>query len=237
METEKLNLTAIKINNEHLVFNTPNDLCLWRVKTLLTKEPSTIKWLDSLEKSDVLWDVGANMGLYSIYAAYFKKCQVYAFEPESQNYALLNRNISLNKSKNITAYCLAISNEIKINKLGLSNTNAGSSGHSIDSKNVLSQGCVTYSINELVNLNLQPPTHLKIDIDGLDHLVVYGADKILSSLTSILIELDTANKDQMKILDYLENFDFYYDPKQVASTARPKGDKFENLREYIFIKY
>ena len=69
---------------------------LWRAETFFTEEPETIAWLDKLEPSDVLYDIGSNVGLYAVYAAKFRKCTVFAFEPEAQNYALLLENIALN---------------------------------------------------------------------------------------------------------------------------------------------
>ena len=42
---------------------------LIRARTLLTKEPETILWIDDFNKDDVFWDVGANIGPYSLYAA------------------------------------------------------------------------------------------------------------------------------------------------------------------------
>ena len=40
----------------------------------------TLDWIDSIEKGSVFWDIGANVGLYGIYAAIKKDCIVYAFE-------------------------------------------------------------------------------------------------------------------------------------------------------------
>src|SRR6516225_6500482 len=52
-----------------VVFYCLGDLALWRARTLLAKEPETIEWIDSFRAGDVFWDVGANVGLYSLYAA------------------------------------------------------------------------------------------------------------------------------------------------------------------------
>jgi hypothetical protein len=43
-----------------------NVLTAWRASTILTKEPHTIDWLDSLTDADVLYDIGANIGIYSV---------------------------------------------------------------------------------------------------------------------------------------------------------------------------
>ena len=61
----------------------PNWLAGWRVDTFSSKEPETLEWIDSLPEGSVLWDVGANVGLYSVYAAKKRRCRVWAFEPWS----------------------------------------------------------------------------------------------------------------------------------------------------------
>ena len=63
-----------------LEYTTPNDVTKWRVDSFHTKEPETIKWLSSICDSDVLFDVGANVGMYSIFAAKICGASVYAFE-------------------------------------------------------------------------------------------------------------------------------------------------------------
>ena len=52
-------------------FYEPNNLISWRVRTILDKEPDTIEWIDnfSIDNNDnfIFWDIGANIGLYSLY--------------------------------------------------------------------------------------------------------------------------------------------------------------------------
>src|SRR5262245_39234556 len=92
--------------------HTPTIHTKWRVDSLLEKEPSTIAWIAGFRRDEVLVDVGANVGVYTIWAAKTRGVRVFAFEPEAQNYALLNRNIALNGlGPRVTAYCLALSNE------------------------------------------------------------------------------------------------------------------------------
>jgi len=91
-----------------LLFFCPNELALWRARTLMEKEPETIGWVDSFKEGDVLWDIGANVGCYSIYAA-SRGINVRSFEPHFGNYYLLNKNIELNKmGEKIVAYCLLL---------------------------------------------------------------------------------------------------------------------------------
>jgi FkbM family methyltransferase len=239
MIEEKITYTAFRYQNHSLVFNTPNELCLWRVKTLLTKEPSTIRWIDSFSSNDVLWDIGANIGLYTVYAAAVKKCRVLAFEPESQNYAILNRNIQANKiNPRVQAYCIAVSDQNTVINLHLSRLEGGNSGHAISNlRNDYDQGSISYSIDQLIALGMTRPDHIKIDIDGLDHTVIYGADSILNSLKSVLIELNLKNIHHQKLIKHFQDRGFYYDPAQVDSTARKKGTQFEHFREFVFVRY
>src|SRR5882724_5820112 len=81
-----------RIGDQKLSFLVPNTSVKWRVDTLLEKEPETIEWIDSFKEGEVFYDVGANIGLYSVYAAARRKSPVVAFEPDARNYALLVEN-------------------------------------------------------------------------------------------------------------------------------------------------
>ena len=94
---DKLN---IKHNGIDLNFIAPNQVNRWRVRTFSTEEPETLNWIDKFENDSVFWDIGANIGLYSCYAAKKKNCKVYAFEPSVFNLHLLAKNIWLNNSVN-----------------------------------------------------------------------------------------------------------------------------------------
>ena len=54
----------------------------FRIKTLFVKEPMTIEWMHSFRPDEIMLDVGANIGMYSCYAAKIIGARVYAFEPE-----------------------------------------------------------------------------------------------------------------------------------------------------------
>ena len=60
---------SIEIENKKLNFFIPNEITNWRVHTFFTKEPETLNWIDSFSGDKIVfWDIGANIGLYSIYA-------------------------------------------------------------------------------------------------------------------------------------------------------------------------
>lgn len=74
-------------------------------------EPWIWQYLESLKQDDVFVDVGAHIGLYSIYVARFKACKVIAIEPHPENYKLLVSNMRLNNLENIIALNIAAWNK------------------------------------------------------------------------------------------------------------------------------
>ncbi|HYG55733.1 MAG TPA: FkbM family methyltransferase [Burkholderiales bacterium] len=231
-----------------VVYATPNRAAHWRVETLFTKEPVTIEWMSRLGADDVLADVGANMGLYSIWAAKIGGARVWAFEPESQNFALLNRNIHLNAlGERVKAFCLGLSDRSGYSELHLSELCAAGSCHSLGERvdfnlkpvtPAFSQGCAAATLDELVASGAMPqPTHVKIDVDGFEHKVVAGARRTVRDprLRSLLIEINPGLEEHRSLLRELAEAGFRWDEAQVAA-ARRKSGAFAGLAEYVFVR-
>jgi len=184
-------------------------LPLWRVRTLFTKEPETIEWIDSFAEGDVFWDIGANVGIYSLYAAARRGIRVVAFEPAAGNYYLLNRNIELNGiDDRVEAYCIALSDESGIRALNMQMTELGgalsSFGEPIDNFGKrftpgFRQGMIGYTVDAFVAAFHPPfPNHIKIDVDGIEDRIIAGAVKTLADprVKSLSIELDSARESE-----------------------------------------
>jgi FkbM family methyltransferase len=244
---ERLPPTTTVVRGQHrLHYVTPNKTCLWRAKTLATKEPATIAWLDSLAPGAPLLDVGANVGMYSIYAAVVRRSQVFAFEPESQNYALLCQNIVLNKvSERVLAWPAALSDRAGFDRLYLSTFDPGGSCHAFgeardpflrQAKFPFVQGSFAATIDGLVAAGTLPvPAAIKIDVDGFEHKVILGAARTLQDprLATLLIEINPQLAEHRWVVEHLAERGFGYDPAQVAAAARKEGF-FEGVAEYVF---
>lgn len=205
----------IEHNNIKLILSTPNAVCYWRSKTLATKEPETINWINNFDNNSVFWDVGANIGIYSVYAGK-KEHSVFSFEPSFFNLETLSKNINLNNlSDNITVLPIALNDITKISKLNMSNNSWGSA-HSTFDKEYMSSGQVMntkfsyktigFSADDIVeNLDIDQPDYIKIDVDGIEHLVLEGGRKIIKNTKSILIEVyknfEEQNTKVIKILN------------------------------------
>lgn len=243
-------IAEVSLEGRVVRFYIPNDVARWRSQTILSKEPWTINWLRELRPNDVLIDVGANVGTYSVFAAAVQGARVFAFEPESQNFSLLVKNIYLNKLHDrVIAYPAALSNVSRLDRLYLSDfawDGAGSLhsfaadvGHDLKPRrSPFSQGCISISLDEAVQSGAIPiPRFIKIDVDGMEHLVVAGGMRTFADprVESLCIELNTHLPQHRAILDTLAKLGFASDPEQLKQSMRREGP-FEGCGEFIFRK-
>ncbi len=251
----KPNFWSVIIANEvqKLIFSIPgevkskylvtNPLLLWRAKTFFEKEPETIQWIYSLKHGEVFFDIGANVGMYSILAG-LKGLSVYSFEPESGNNYYLNRNIIINNlSGTIKAYQFAIGESESIGLLSLTDTQPGAA-HTYFGDNayykqvhfpvVYEQGCFSTTLDNLVyKYNLPFPSHLKIDVDGIESKIIKGGSRVIEDnrLKTILIEINEGLEEDQWIIDFLlsNNFKIIAQSKGTLSIKDKKS-----VREYVF---
>lgn len=230
----RLDITTVEKGRDKFKFYTPNDTTKWRANTLFTKEPSTIEWLDSIKEGEVLFDIGANVGSYSVYAG-VRGVKVYSFEPEADNYALLVKNLSLNGIKE-NAYCLALSDKTEFGMLNLSQREIGGSCHNfgIDGGKI-QQGCMAICMSQLFELGLPVPDHVKIDVDGNEWRVIKGIGSYLQDVKSIIVEIDPDSDEHAELKGYLLTQGFGFDVEQVEKATRKEGN-FKGYAEYVFRK-
>ena len=125
-------IQTVERNGKTAQFHVPNDTVAWRVNTLFEKEKCTVDWIESFAPGEVLYDIGANMGGYTVWASK-QGVKVYAFEPEAQNYALLCKNLTLNKVEG-SGYCLALSDKPSLSTIYLTSQAPGGSCNSLGEK-------------------------------------------------------------------------------------------------------
>lgn len=178
---------------------------LWRAETYSTKEPDTLAWIDSFFRpGEVIYDIGANIGQYSLYAAKRLRgnCQVLAFEPEALNYAKLNRNVVLNGlAGTVIPYCLAVTERTGLDRFFVKTFAPGAALHALHRPVTQGeepfppqnqQGMMGVSLDDLTGrFGLPFPNHIKIDVDGIEDLIVRGASKTLGgpALRTVLVEV------------------------------------------------
>jgi FkbM family methyltransferase len=209
--------TQVNVKGQSIRIAVDNFRTLQRAKTYSIKEPDTLNWLDSFEPGSRFFDLGANIGQYSLYPAkkYGKDIQVFAFEPQCINYSLLNKNIYLNKlENNITAYGIAVSGQGGFSKLYIPKFIGGGNRSQFgkeDLKNMKIpaahiQGMFGVTLDELCGKWEFPyPNYIKIDVDGIEIPIIKGAENVLKNpaLRSVIVELGTL-EEQQEAVDLME---------------------------------
>ena len=225
-----------------LSFYTPNALTRYRADTFSTKEPETLAWIDKYaDKGDVFFDIGANVGLYSIYYAKAKGGTTFAFEPSVFNLKLLAKNININHCQDrirIVSNPLAevnmfadfnLQNTVDGGALSSFGVDYGHDGKKLDT--ALSYQTLGFSLDFLVEQKMieQIPAIIKIDVDGIEHLILRGARKVLahSACKSVLIEVNDAFVELASEVDIiLKDAGFFLLEKKVAESEMNASDNF-----------
>lgn len=174
------------------------------------KEPFTVDWINQwVRPGDVFYDIGSNVGVYSLVAA--KKvgggARVFAFDPSYANVASLGANVVLNEVVDrITPLPVALSASTGLAVFALRSLDAGSARHTLgdgpsaEGPVIYRQPVMTFRLDDLIEtVGLPLPNHIKLDVDGGELAVLEGAARALGSpsLRSMLIEVSTSMSDEI----------------------------------------
>ena len=219
-------LKTIKtINSRNLTFKikSRNWITKYRANSFNDKEPEMLDWIDkNLSSNDIFFDIGANVGIYSIYAAL--RCpssKIFSFEPEFSNLDQLKFNIIKNNLQNIiTPYSIGISNSNDISYLHIQDFTEGSALHSISNENIKlthtghkvlwREGVAVFKLDSICKTLNIFPNLIKIDVDGDEYKILDGANECLKNdnLRSIIIEIDKNKLNLEKCSTILSNHKF-----------------------------
>jgi FkbM family methyltransferase len=119
-----------------------------------------------INKGDIVLDLGAHVGVFSIFASQFGPRKIIAYEPEQKNFTALLRNIKSNKIKNIAANKAAVSNSSKILKLFIKKFSSNNTSSKFSKKfELVKSTTIAKIINEE---KLDKIDFLKIDCEGCE---------------------------------------------------------------------
>jgi FkbM family methyltransferase len=185
----------------------------WRAKAC-AKEPWTVDWLlRDVRRGEVLYDIGANVGAFSLIAAKHVGAHVVAFEPGYANFARLCDNIQLNEcTERIVPLPTALAERAELVGFEYRTVEPGQSRHQLtearwsveanDGEKYV-QPAATMPLDDVIaDYDLPVPNHLKIDVDGAELRVLRGARRLLgrAELRTVLIEAAPALRDAVQRL-------------------------------------
>ena len=131
--------------------------------------------LFDVQKDDIIVDLGAHIGIFTIYAA--MKCKrVVAVEPTSTNFEILEKNISVNKLTNVKALKLAIWDSRKDGDIYISEST--SAGNSAFLKSDRKEKVKFVTIKDILDMErLRTVDFMKIDIEGCESDAILATPK------------------------------------------------------------
>jgi len=152
-----------------------------------------------LERGSIILDVGANSGVYSIFYSRLvgDKGRIYAFEPDTSNYFLLQENLKLNNCNNVRAYNFALSNKesvvemISYNPADLNLKLQGDSFKYMKEVSDITEPLhrtKAYKLDDLDEIkNISKIDFIKIDVEGAELLVLQGSINTIKKHKPVII--------------------------------------------------
>ena len=186
------------------------------------KESKEVKFLKALKlKNKVVYDVGANAGMFSLFLASSVKSsgKVYSFEPNPICYDLLKKNIDLNSFSNVKTYNFAIGAKNYTDKLlfdpAWTGTGTLNSNIQDNMKNIEEVKVNVVSMDNFIpEMKIPVPDFVKIDVEGLEYDVLSGMKDTLKNIKpKLFIEIHgltyyDKEKNIINIVSLLEKFKY-----------------------------
>jgi len=182
-------------------------------------EDNIKEYIDSLPKDSIFYDLGANLGWFSLYAANLG-LQVYAFEVDKNNFFGLQKNIEANPNllDKIFIFNQGIADKKRNINLRFSDDTIGGHHKTLELPNfsatsgIIANKKIEIIVDSLDNIikdnNLPFPDHLKVDIDGSEYAFLLGANEILNHAKSMVIEFWTESEYYNESIRILNTFGF-----------------------------
>jgi len=173
-----------------------------------------------INDNDIIIDIGAHIGLFSLYASQFcKNGKIYCFEPVKENFDLFLSNIKLNKIENIFPFNIAVSNKSSIAKIYL---NKDEAGHSMFHPTLSSIEVKSTTLQKIFeDNNLEKCDFLKLDCEGAEYNIMDSLSKeFFQKIRKMVIEYHFANTEPgllKNLIEKLENFSFRISIKPLFS--------------------
>ena len=186
-----------------------------RATGILDKQPATIVWIDSFAPGSVFWDIGANVGAYTVYAGLRGDIRVAAFEPAAVNYFLLTANCELNKQEDrVDCFLLGLGDSRRIERIELSQFEPAVSFSFRGKKREPRTGrqtALVLSIDQLVEeYGLACPNYLKIDVPSFAEQIIRGGTRTLPrpEVREVHIEAREESQRDGPLIELLDRFGF-----------------------------
>lgn len=180
----------------------------------LSEPEQTQAFVCTVKPGQVLFDIGANIGYYTMLGSKLvgDNGAVFAFEPSVRNIVYLYRHMTLNKAGNVTIVPGACSDSLSISQFSLGQNWA--LGHLVENGSLQAEtsGRVsivpTMTVDEFVECTGTSPDVMKIDVEGAERRVLQGArDTLLAMSPTIFLSVHSADL-RRSCFDFLKELNY-----------------------------
>lgn len=223
---------TLALNGTSVSFSAPNPTIVRRTRNRFSSEEEELEdFVNEIEDDDVVYDIGANTGIYTLFAA--KKCpngKVIAFEPYPPNINILKRDIRRNNIGNIDVFDIALSDStgrIQFNQPDDDDIGYGSSSIEADGSEDTIEVPTTTGDKLIADNKIPYPNIVKIDVEGAEPLVIDGLEDALSSEScrTVYCEVHLSGVDYRSSIE-----DFGVTPEDIKVKLEDFGFNVENLQ-------
>jgi FkbM family methyltransferase len=139
--------------------------------------------LSLIETDDVVLDIGANHGWYSLnIAKKFPNTKIYAFEPVKKVLDIMAENVRVNNLNNINIFNIGIGNENSIREFNYNKDMSGATSmvNILDRNDVEKINCDVRTLDSfIIEHKIDKVDFIKCDIEGAELFALQGACNIL----------------------------------------------------------
>lgn len=179
--------------------------------------------LEHLRPSDLLWDIGANVGTHTIFPAQMlTEGFVVSFEPYPPNVQQLRANLTVNNLKNVHIEQVALGETKDESQLRIEGSEAGYGSHSLNEKTSTNSIAVEVVPGDVFVQKYGFPTVLKIDVQGAEMQVLRGLEHVLDGKCR-LIFCEVHESRDVSVSDvenYLTDWGFTLEKQGSGGTVR-----------------
>ena len=176
----------LSLSDSSVRFSAPTPTLVHRNVSRFDSEQGELEdFIGEINPGDVIYDVGANTGLYSLFAASkHRESKLFAFEPYPPNVKMLEQDIPLNQLHNVEVIEKALSDSngtVEFDQPADSDVGYGSSSITVDRSESTVEVPTVTGDQLIAEDQIPEPNIIKIDVEGAEPLVIAGLERALSA--------------------------------------------------------
>jgi FkbM family methyltransferase len=217
-----------RVGGEYVYVSPDASLKFWR-RNLNKTDQLLFDWaIEFVSPGDVIWDIGANVGLFAFAAASLAGTdgQVFAIEADIWLAGLLRRTGQELSVKNAPVDIIPVAVS---ESLGLAHFNIANRGRSTNYLEKSQGSTQTGGVREVVTVitvtldwlakNIPPPRVLKIDVEGAELRVLEGGRELLATVQPILL-CEVGSENQQGVAEILHSYGYTMFDLEVENKSR-----------------